>query len=179
MWKPIDGYFWPYRINEEGEVQRLTDSGEWIPMTPILARSTKSHPYGRLVVNLKKADGRFQNTLVKTLMVDAFLGGKKPGICYVLKNGMQTDCSLNNITVATPTQIGKAHGGGLRRSIEKVDQDGNVVELYPSIMEAARKNYISRKSILIRCQNKVQDPYRLDGFTYRYEERSPRRSKKK
>ncbi len=175
MWKQIDGYFWPYRINEEGDVQRLTDSGKWTAIQSFLSRSNKSHPYGRLVVNMKKPDGRFQNIFVKTLMVDAFMGGKKPGVCYVLKNGVQSDCSLNNIAIATPTQIGKKHGGALRRSVEKVDRDGNVVELYPSIAEASRKNYISRKSILIRCQNKVQDPYSLDGFTYRYEERQRRK----
>lgn len=174
MWKQIDGYFWPYRINEEGEVQRLTDSGKWTPIKAFLSRN-KSHPHGRLVVNLKKTDGRFQNTLVKKLMVDAFLGGGKPGVCYILKNDMLADCSLNNIAISTPEQVGKKNGGGRRRSIEKVDRDGNVVELYSSITEASRKNYISQKSILIRCQNKIQDPYRLDGFTYRYEERRTKR----
>lgn len=178
MWKPIDGYFWPYRINEEGEVQRLTDSGEWSPIKACLSR-TQGHPYGRLVVNMKRPDGKFRNTFVKTLMIDAFLGGKKPGVCYILKNGMQTDCSLNNIGMTTPTQVGKVHGGGLRKAVEKVDRDGNVVELYPSVIEASRKNYISRKSILIRCQNKVRDPYSLDGYTYRYEERHVKRSQKK
>ena len=121
MWKQIDGYFWPYRINEEAEVQRLAENGEWRPLTPFLARNIKSHPNGRLSVNLKTKEGKFKNVFVKTLMVDAFMGGKKPGVSYILRNGMQSDCSLNNIAMATPSQVGKKNGGALRRSIEKIE----------------------------------------------------------
>ena len=31
MWKQIDGYRWPYRINEGGKVQKL-DGGVWVDL---------------------------------------------------------------------------------------------------------------------------------------------------
>ena len=172
MWKPIDGYFWPYRIYEEAEVQRQIGPDEWRPLSHSISRDT-GHEYGRVFVRMRLADGKYKNVFVKGLMVDAFMGGKRPGQVVIFKNGMMTDCALVNLAFSTRKKIGEQTGGASRRSVEKVDRDGNVVGLYSSVSEAAEKNYISRKSIWMRCTHQVRDPYALDGYDYRYEE--PRR----
>ena len=119
---------------------------------------------------------------VKGLMIDAFFGGRKDGEVYMHRNGSFQDCSVFNLVKTTEKDVGKKSGGASRKAVEKVDRDGNVVALYASTVEAAKANYISRKSIWMRCTNRVQDPYLLDGYNYRYEESSkcrPHRKAKK
>lgn len=180
MWKEIDGYFWPYRINDMGEVQRQTRLDEWTPIKSFLVRHKKGYSYGRLCVRMKFADGKWANVFVKNLMIDAFFGGRKDGDMYTFRNGMSSDCSRYNLVRTNEKKVGEKTGGASRRAVEKVDKRGRVVALYSSVTEAAEENYISRKSIWMRCTNRVRNPYLLDGYTYRYEERvgRPRKGEK-
>lgn len=57
-----------------------------------------------------------------------------------------------------------------RIPVEKVDRDGNVIERYESIKEAADKNYLSRTGIISRCKNRVKKPFTVNGCTFRYGE---------
>lgn len=178
MWKPINGYFYPYRINDMGEVEREKNPGEWIPVNSFVKRD-KDHKggSGRLCIRVKLANGTWANAFVKNLMIDAFFGGKKPGDVYTHRNGAVSDCSIYNLVKSTEKEVAKRVGGASRRSVEKVDKRGRVVALYSSVTEAAEKNFMSRKSIWMRCTKRVRNPYLLDGYTYRYEE--PGRGRKK
>lgn len=170
MWKQIDGYYWPYRINEDGRVEKLYPIGEWREVKACIKRS-KGKKYGSLVVHMRTMDGRDVHVQVKRLMIDAFLGGRKPGKVYGLRNNTFADCSLANIYETTQSDIGKRNGGPNRRCVEKIDREGNVIDLYSSITEAAKKNFICRKSVQARCAGRIKgDPFALDGFSYRYEE---------
>lgn len=167
-WKPIDGYFWPYRINEEAVVQRQVGPDEWVTLTCFITKD-KANKNKRLRVRMRLTDGKYTNVLVKNLMVDAFMGGRKPGRLVTFKNGMVSDCALVNLMYTTPEEVGRRYGGGLRRSVEKIDKRGRVIELYASVSEAARKNFMSTKAIQGRCLNKVKDPFALNGYSFRYE----------
>ena len=170
MWVQIDGYFWPYRINDEAEVERFdSQKDKWVPIKPFLMRDSSKGSYGRLCVHMKFKNGRFQNVYVKNLMIDAFFGGRKKGVVYGFKNGSIMDCSRNNLYPTNQTEIAKRSGGGLRKSIEKIDKDDNVLDLYASVTEAADKNFICRKSVTQRCKNRVEDPFALLGYSFRYE----------
>ena len=57
MWKAIDGYRWPYRINEGGKVQKL-DGAAWVNLKPYIAGRNracveicrrKKNPYRRKI----------------------------------------------------------------------------------------------------------------------------------
>lgn len=167
MWKNIEGYFWPYRINEKAEVQRQIGPDEWKTLTNFVTRD--GGRYRRLRVRMRLPDGRYTNVLVKNLMIDAFMGGRKPGMFVTFRNGMVSDCALENLVYTTPTEVGKRYGGCCRRPVVKIDKRGRVVEAYGSVSEAARKNYMSTKAVQWRCDKKVRDPYKLNGFTFRYE----------
>lgn len=167
MWKNIEGYFWLYRINEQSEVERLTDKGEWKRMKHIIDFA-QSPTYPRVTVRMKGLDGKFRNVNVNSLMRGAFFPGLPEGIRLAHRNGMSTDCALENLCPMTHSQCAKRNGGRNRRAVEKVDRDGNVVAIYSSTIEAAKKNYMSRKSLWLRCNKQIQDPYSLDGYTYRY-----------
>ena len=172
MWKMLDGYFWPYRINEDAQIEKLWPSGEWRPVKPYIMREGRgAYAQGILAVHLKLADGTRRNVMVKHLMADAFLGGRKPGDAYTHRNGCISDCSLGNIVKTTQSSMGKLHGGGMRKSVEKIDRDGNVLDLYSSVTEAAKKNYVSRKVVYYRCTDKIEgDPFSLLGYSFRYED---------
>ena len=170
MQKTINGYFWPYRIDDMGNVEREKTPGKWVPIKPFIKRRDKKQgAYGRLCVRMKDVDGKWHNVFVKNLVVDAFLGGRKPGEHYGHRNGFIQDCSVYNLVKVTEKEVGEKTGGASRRAVEKVDKRGRVVALYSSVTEAAEKNYMSRKAIWMRCTKRVRNPYSLDGHTYRYE----------
>ena len=102
-------------------------------------------------------------------MADAFMGGRRTGYNIIHRNGAKMDCELVNLSFASKQVSGKLSSANRRKAVIKVDQDGQVVAIYSSGREAAKKNYISQNAIWARCTGKVKDPYRLDGYDYRYE----------
>lgn len=168
MWKLIDGYYWPYRINENAEVQKQVGPNDWLTLSSFVKKD-KYAKNGRLHVRMRLANGRYKYTLVKDLMVDAFLGGCKPGMLVVFKNGISSDCTLGNIIYTTPEESGKQRHGGMCRPVEKIDAQGRVIERYSSISDAAKKNFMSNKAVQWRCSNKILEPFGLNGYSFRYE----------
>lgn len=167
-WRLIKGYYYPYRINEDGKVE-VQRNNKWYPVSPYVWRR-KDCMYGDLMIHMRRADGGRTHKRVKHLMAQAFYGKSGPGVMVSLKNGAITDCSLTNIEFTDRKKAAERAGrASFRTSIEKVDRDGNVVALYSSMAEAARENFVSRKSIWMRCKGKVKNPYDLDGYDYRYE----------
>lgn len=162
MWVAIEGYYYPYRINEDGDIQKF-DRERWIPLKATMG-------VRRAEVMLRKADGGRTKQPVVRLMANAFLGGQRPGYAIIHKNGVRMDNSLNNLKVVERKEAGKYSGCSRRRSVEKIDRDGNVVALYKSIREAAKANYVGSSSVSDRCRGKVKDPFDYIGFSFRYEE---------
>lgn len=54
------------------------------------------------------------------------------------------------------------------KPVEKVDENGNVVAAYRSIMEEARENYIERMAVSRMCNGKMKTSHSSNGFTYRW-----------
>lgn len=54
------------------------------------------------------------------------------------------------------------------KPVEKVDGNGNVVETYRSILEAARENCMERMAVSRMCNGMVKSSYSANGFTYRW-----------
>ena len=171
MWKQIDGFRWPYRVSDQGEVQKYF-RGKW--------RTVKAYPYNgdQWRVQMWLPDGTWKRVLVSKLVADAFLGGTPPGMVRVHKNGAKQDNAVENIVFMTPQKAATTHRPGNSRPVLKVDRKGEVVAIYNSTAEAGRKNHISQAAIAKRCRGLIADPYRLDGFNYIYEERLYGRRKK-
>ena len=170
MWVQIKGYKFPYRINEEGIVQK-NDNGEWITLKPRISTN-------RATYSMRKADGGRIYVPAVWLMADAFMGGRRPGMNIVHKNGMKSDNCLTNLIFLSKKESGKRTGSNRRRAVEKIAPDGTVIELYRSANEAAKKNFVHRNCISDRCNGKVKKPFLLFGYSFKWEEKRERKKKK-
>ena len=170
-WKMIEGFKYPYRINDEGQVQRW-DKDHWKDINAYISSRQRAE------VKMVCADGRRREVSLVRLMADAWLGGWRDGMCLVHKNGSKLDCGIGNLEWRTFSGAAQLSKNNRRRSVVKIDQSGCVVEIYGSIKEAAEANFISRAAMTLRCQRKVEDPRRLDGYDYRYEDEKPGRPSK-
>lgn len=163
MWKMIEGYRYPYRLNDQGVAQKLQDNGKWKTLRP--------YPYrGQMRVHFRRLDGGIDRPSVSGLVADYFMGGTPPGMLRFHKNGMKSDNAIENIVFMTRSQAMKNRRPGNSRPVLKVDKAGNVVEIYSSGSEAARENHISQTYMSKLCCGRVQDPYHIDGYRYVYEE---------
>ena len=57
-----------------------------------------------------------------------------------------------------------------RRPVAKLDAGGEVVEVYPSAREAARRNYMSYQTVIDRCNGKVKGAFAPDGYAYAWDD---------
>ena len=164
-WKEIKGYRWPYRINEEACVQKKLSNGEWYTLKPYLGGGRS-----RAMVKMRSLENKPIEVPLVWLMADAFLGGRRPGYAIVHRNEQKLDCSMGNLKFIPVNECGRISCRSRRKAVMKIDRSGNVVAIYASGREAAKKNYISQNSIWARCHGMVKDPFRLDGHDYRYED---------
>ena len=165
-WKTLDGCRYPYRISDQGEVQKQRSDGTW--------KTLKPYPYsGQYRVQLWLTDGTWKRVQVSKLVADAFMGGTPPGMLRIHKNGMKRDNAVENLVFMPRGKAATMHRPGNSRPVLKLDRAGNVVAFYRSGSEAARKNHISQAAISKRCLGLIEDPFRLDGYNYVYEDAKP------
>lgn len=157
MWRRIEGYKYPYRINEQGEVQWFR-WGRWMPM--------KIHLENRAEVRLRGLDGKQKRVGVFRLLDECFCGGyaRKNGLCVGPKNGVKMDCTLENMAYRTQSEIGKrTMERTMRKTVIRYDRNGETV-VYRSVKEAARKNGMAPSTLKSRMHHGVLDPrgYRFE-----------------
>lgn len=56
------------------------------------------------------------------------------------------------------------------KAVVKIDQNGNVLERYKSLSEAAKKNPMSKTSIENRTRRKLKNEFAVCDFTFRLED---------
>lgn len=162
MWKAIEGYYYPYRINEDGVVQSC-GSGTWRTIKPYM---TQRRVYS---VQLKCADGKYRCVALTRLMADAFMGGYHDGFSVVHKDRCATNPALSNLQFIKRGTEAQWRYYIKRKPVVKLDRNGEVVAFYRSAGEAAKANYISENSVRQRCLNNIKKPFSLDGYNYQYE----------
>lgn len=62
-------------------------------------------------------------------------------------------------------------GKSRRQPVAKIDCNGEVVEVYSSAREAARKNYMSYQTIIDRCNRKCKSTFAPDGYAYAWDDK--------
>ena len=115
-WRQINGYQYPYRINEEAQVQKW-DGKQWID---IRARISGN----RAVVYLRTVEGKQYKAALVRLMDDAFWEGraKRDGLHITHRNGVKLDCELRNLVAVKPGQAGRKYHGRPHKDVYKRQQ---------------------------------------------------------
>ena len=175
-WRDIPGYDGLYQIDRMGQVR----SWKW----RIGRRATKPHllvPFVRkrgargkaVFVKLTAPDGAKPcDVKVISLMRDVWMGGPRQGMVIYHKNGDLRDNCLHNLGFISRQKLGEKTGAqATRRPVVKINQAGEIVEVYPSARSAAKANHMSYQTVLDRCNGKVKKPFALDGHTYAFENR--------
>ena len=166
IWKNIPGYKYPYRINDQGEVQQLR-SGAWQTLKRSAAR-------GRMEVLLRTTEGKQVRAGVFQLLDLAFRGGyaARNRLCSVAANGVKTECTLDNLSYLPQAEV--ARRGMVRcqrKPVIRYDRNGGA-EVYKAVGEAAKKNGLSRPALVKRLYHGVLDPR-----GYHFELANPKRGK--
>lgn len=171
-WVELEGYLYRYRLGDNGDVQRFYSRKGWKSLTPFVVGVPREGNCrsGRLAVNLTVAPNKTRKLYIAPAVAQYFMGGIPEGYRVAHKNGSKLDCAKYNLVFMTQEQIGKKFGGTGRKPVAKVSKAGVVLEFYKSISEAAKKNYVSRRAVYMRCIGKIKDPCAGTGYTFRYEE---------
>ena len=161
-YKILKGTSLTYRISTDGIVERQLKSGKWRQLSP-------SIHCGVAIVSLRVPPGVSKSVTVNSLMRDYFMGGPKRGFKVAHKSSSVLDCSLNNLYWATQKQIANKSNFSTRKPVAKIDRNGEVIEVFSSATEAAKKHFMSVSSVTARCRGRIRDPFIGYGYTFKYE----------
>lgn len=167
-WRNIPGYKGKYQVDMEANVRRVYLSGKTRAMTPYHKKMSGSQ---RLVVKLTDDDGKAKEVTLLQIMARSFLGPIPDGCVPYHKNGCQSDNYIQNIAYISRKELGKKTGSKSRRkAVVKIDILGEIVDVYSSAREAAKKNFMSRQTITDRCNGKCKGAFAPDGYAYAWED---------
>ncbi len=167
-WRNIPGYNGKYQVDMEANIRRVYPSGKTRAMTPYHKKMSGSQ---RLVVKLTDGDGKAKEVILLQIMARTFLGPVPDGCVPYHKNGCQSDNYIQNIAYISRKELGKKTGSKSRRkAVVKIDILGEIVDVYSSAREAAKKNFMSRQTITDRCNGKCKGAFAPDGYAYAWED---------
>ena len=166
-WRDIPGYKGIYQADREGNIRRLYRNGKTRILTPYHKKMNGSQ---RLVVKLS-VNGQAREVIVIQVIARTFLGPPPEGHIPVHRNGCQSDNYVNNIKYISRQQAGKIYGArSKRKAVVKIDNHGEIVEVYSSARTAAKANYMSHQTVTDRCNGKCKSPFAPDGYAYAWED---------
>ena len=147
-WFPIPG-FPGYEICADGNIRKQTAKG-YRPMSVRISRNQH-------IVCLTR-DGKQRTFKLRSLLGRTFLRPLRKGEVYTHKNGDTLDDVATNICIMTQSELSRWVGkqGTRRRAVEKVDEQGEVLDVYRSARQAAEKNFISLMCVTDRCNGKMK-----------------------
>jgi len=167
LWRNVPGYDGKYQLDTEGNVRRVYPSGKTRKLTPYHKKMSGSQ---RLVVKLTK-NGKSKEEILVQIMARTFLGPAPKGCVAYHLNGCQTENHIQNIAYISRRELGKLTGAkSKRKAVAKINSDGEVVEVYPSARECARKNFMSYQTVIDRCNRKCKSAFAPDGYAYAWED---------
>lgn len=185
QWKDIKGCEGRYQISNKGRVKSLprfvdNHTGELLVKEKIL--SQRHNKNGYMVIDLKYNDGTKKYKLVHRLVAQAFIPNNenKPQVNHI--DGNKENNDSNNLEWCTngENQI-HAYKNGLnyvtgragkkRKEVAKIDiNTGEIICVYKSIADAARKNDIKNSSNIGMCCMKLYGRKTIGGYRWEYME---------
>lgn len=166
-WRDIPGYRGRYQASRAGGIRKVFTSG-LVQDKAVYKRRKRS---GNALFTKLTIDGKSKEVSVLRIMAATWHNNQDKNLVPYHKNMVSEDNRADNIGFITREGLGRlsGHRTGRRKSVFKVAESGEEVEVYRSAREAARKNHMSYQSVLDRCHNRVKNPFALDGYTYQFE----------
>ena len=173
MWRPIPGYDGFYEISNFGEVRSWRrGGGNHEPDR----RAEEPHliaPHYRIRPGKKNSleialysDGRKGRPIpVKNLMRDIWMKGTIPGMYVTFVDGDAKNCALHNLRYADQREASKTRTLGQRKPVLKCTADGEVIRIYKSAVEAAKKEFLTASGIRNRIRRKAV----IDGVYFKHD----------
>lgn len=166
-WMQVPGFSGQYQVSFLGEVRRVCKNGKTRMLTPYKKQKTSGRSSAFYVKLSDNCHGK--DIAVAHLVAAVWLGGIPEGMVTYHKNGDTKDNRAANIVFINRHELGKLTGAlSGRMPVAKINKFGQVLELYPSARQAAKKNHMSYQTILDRCHKRVKSEFALDGFSYRF-----------
>lgn len=164
-WMPIPG-FEKYEASFDGEIRSL-----WKPEPRILkAYDTGGKGKSTTVSVTLIQDGKRNQCQVSHLVYMAFYGDIPEGHVIAHRNQLLHDNSVPNIYATTLSALAaKLNHTTHNRPVLKLNPAGEIVEIYRSAREAAKKNNYEAHTIAYRCNGKATQ-VAAGGFDYAYED---------
>lgn len=148
-WRTIPGFCGRYMINKEGDVVSvLSRFGD--RETPRLMKRTRRGD--RVYVDLLVDRNTRRTRSVMKLMAVTWIREPAKGEYVYPLNGDPSDTRLENIGISSRADIYKI-------AILKVDLEGNVIERYDSIEDAADGEYVSIPTIRYHLYGMAKKPF--------------------
>lgn len=169
-WKPIPGYDGRYEASFLGQIRRIYKTKP----PRILSQYEKSgerHGSRKLFVKLTRSGETGKEMNVAQMVYMTHIGTIPDGLVVVHKNGSFVDNCVNNLILMSQTELGRKYGiRSKKKSVIKMSGSGEVVEIYCSAREAARRNYMSYQTVIDRCNGVIKKSVAPDGFDYAWED---------
>lgn len=165
VWKNISGFDGKYQVNTEGDIRLIFPSGKTRLVRPF-KRNKKDPKY---YVFLRK-DGKKTIRSVLNIVSRTFLGEPPKGYVAYNKNGCYRDNYLNNIGYIDKIGLSRRSGHKNRKTVCKIDRNGEIVDYYASAKEAALANNYTISAICYYCRGERKRIFASDGYAYFYDE---------
>lgn len=161
-WKPIPGYDGRYEMNENAEIRTHYRDGRVRRMKHSFDRTNRGNVR---VVDLMDSRGKYKRWSVMALVLLVNGVTIPPGMLPYHINGLQDDNRLENIGFGTPSQLGKM-ASKCRKPVALLSAAGEIVQIYPSVAEAARKNGYNPATVGAYCAGRIKPPAGGAGFRF-------------
>lgn len=160
IWKPIEGYEGYYEISNCGRVRSLdrvvkSKKGWSKSIKGVILKQTLQH-HGYMQISLLK-DSHHKAVWVHSLVAKAFLPNPDNLPCVNHKDEDKTNNNVENLEWCT-VKYNNNYGDKKQRislkqrndpakskPVKQMDKDGNVLAIFPSIMEAGRHLGLAKK----------------------------------
>lgn len=169
-WRPIPGYGGKYEASFFGQIRRIykTKPPKLLSQYEKCGERQGSR---NLFVKLTKNGETGKEMNVAQMVYVTHIGAIPTGFVVVHKNGSFVDNCANNLILMSKVELGRKYGiRSKKKSVIKMSGDGEVVGVYYSAREAARKNYMSYQTVIDRCNGAVKKSVAPDGFDYAWED---------
>lgn len=164
-WKDISGYEGFYQVSNLGRIkslERYVQKNGFKTKKKSKIKSCYVTNMGYLRVELSKNKNN-RKFLVHRLVAETFIPNNNTELQVNHIDGNKQNNNINNLEWITPTEnnlhairLGlKKDFNNKKKKVCKIDENNNVIDIYPSISEAARKNNVC-PSIISRCTKGVK-----------------------